>query len=175
MKDFKIVFTGTPGAGKTTAIAALSDTPPVTTEVRNSDARLDKAHTTVGLDFGQVDIGDGQCVRLFGTPGQARFEFMWRIVATDAAGLVLLIDNSRPDPLADFAAYLDAWRDLLPNMSCVAGIGRTEGRARPTVDDHADLLASRGLVFPVVAVDVRRRDDVLMLVDMVLALAQTRA
>jgi len=84
MKDFKIVFTGTPGAGKTTAIAALSDTPPVSTEVQNTDVRLHKARTTVGLDFGQVDLGDGQCVRLFGTPGQVRFEFMWRIVATDA-------------------------------------------------------------------------------------------
>jgi len=175
MKDFKIVFTGTPGAGKTTAIAALSDTPPVSTEVQNTDAGLHKARTTVGLDFGQVDLGDGQCVRLFGTPGQARFEFMWRIVATDAAGLVFLIDNSRPDPLADFAAFLDAWRDLLPQMSCVAGIGRTEACTRPSVDEHADLLAARGLVFPVVAVDVRRRDDVLMLVDLVLALALTRA
>lgn len=76
MRDVKIVFTGTPGAGKTTAIAALSDRPPVVTDVRNTDPRLGKERTTVGLDFGQFGIPGGQTVRLFGTPGQLRFEFM---------------------------------------------------------------------------------------------------
>ena len=46
MRDCKIVFTGTPGAGKTTAIAAISDTPPVVTDVPNRDPSLAKARTT---------------------------------------------------------------------------------------------------------------------------------
>lgn len=174
MRDLKIVFTGTPGAGKTTAIAALSDRPPIVTDVRNTDPQLAKARTTVGLDFGQFDLGGGQSVRLFGTPGQARFEFMWRIVATDALGLVILVDNSRPDPLADLAVYADAYRDLLPQMNCVVGVGRTLECPLPTVDDFADLMAARGHVVPVLPVDVRQRDDVLMLVDVVLAQAEAR-
>ena len=174
MKDHKIVFTGTPGAGKTTAIAALSDVPPVTTDVRNSDPGLAKEHTTVGFDFGQVDLGDGQMVRLFGTPGQMRFEFMWRILAKDALGLVVLIDNSRPDPLADLTTYLDAYKDVLPSMNAVIGVGRTLECPLPTLDDFTDLLNARNLVLPVLAVDVRQRDDVLMLVDVVLAQAETR-
>jgi len=171
----KIVFTGTPGAGKTTAIAMLSDAPPVVTDVRNTDAALGKENTTVGLDFGQVDLGDGQCVRLFGTPGQLRFEFMWQIIATDALGLVILIDNSRPDPLGDLAAYLDAYEALLPTLSCVVGIGRTLDCSWPAIDHFGDALAARGLVLPVLAVDVRRREDVLMLVDAVLIQAEMRA
>lgn len=174
MKQIKIVFTGAPGAGKTTAIAALSDAPPVLTEVRNTDARLGKEHTTVGLDFGQVDLGDGQAVRLFGTPGQLRFEFMWRIIATDALGLVILVDNSKPDPMADFEIYLDAYKELLPTMNCAVGIGRTAQHPRPTPDQYADALAARDLVFPVLEVDVRRRDDVLMLVETVLFQAEAR-
>ena len=174
LTQHKIVFTGTPGAGKTTAIAALSDTPPVVTDVRNTDASLAKEHTTVGLDFGQVDLGDGQSVRLFGTPGQLRFEFMWRIIATDALGLVILIDNSRPDPLDDLSIYLDAYKDLLPTMSCAIGVGRTLECPQPAVDDFCEMLAARGLVLPVVPVDVRCRDDVLMLVDTVLVQAEMR-
>ena len=174
MTHHKIVFTGAPGAGKTTAIAALSDQPPVRTDVRNTDARLGKSHTTVGLDFGQVDLGDGQCIRLFGTPGQLRFEFMWRIVATDALGLVILVDNAAPNPLADFALYLDVYNELLPTMNCAVGIGRTAECPLPSVDHYAEMLAARGLVFPVLPVDVRRRDDVLMLVETVLFQAETR-
>jgi uncharacterized protein len=174
MKHHKIVFTGAPGAGKTTAIAALSDAPPVLTEVRNTDAGLGKQHTTVGLDFGQVDLGDGQSIRLFGTPGQLRFEFMWRIIATDALGLVILVDNAKPDPLADFAIYLDAYKDLLPTMNCAVGIGRSLENPLPSPDQYAELLADRGLVFPVLPVDVRQREDVLMLVETVLFQAEAR-
>ena len=58
MRDCKIVFTGTPGAGKTTAIAAISDTPPVVTDVPNRDPSLAKARTTVGMDYGEVVIAD---------------------------------------------------------------------------------------------------------------------
>jgi len=174
MKDPKIVFTGTPGAGKTTAIAALSDMPPVTTDVRNTDPTLAKSHTTVGLDFGQVDLGDGQVLRLFGTPGQLRFEFMWQILAADALALVVLIDNSRPDPLRDLADYLDAYQALLPSMNAVIGVGRTLECPLPTLDEFSDVLGDRGLVVPVLAVDVRERADVLMLVDIVLAQAEAR-
>ena len=35
--EFKIIFTGPMGAGKTTAIAAVSEVVPVRTEVQNSD------------------------------------------------------------------------------------------------------------------------------------------
>ncbi|WP_374665425.1 ATP/GTP-binding protein [Ramlibacter sp.] len=169
MSDHKIVFTGTTGAGKTTAIAAISDTPPVMTDVPSTDPSTGKPMTTVGLDFGQVRLDSGEQVRLFGTPGQVRFDFLWRILARNAIGVVVLIDNSRPDPLADMATYLDAFRAELDVMACVVGVGRTEQHASPTIDDFVDALAARGLVLPVLPVDVRQRDDVLMLLDTLLA------
>ena len=173
--DLKIVFTGTPGAGKTTAIAALSDIAPVLTDVANTDPSLAKAVTTVGLDYGHVDLGDGLRVRLFGTPGQQRFDFMWRILAERSLGLVILVDNSRPDPLADLRVYLDHFADLLPQLNCVIGVGRTLECPLPTLDDFADVLAERGLAVPTLAVDVRQRDDVLVLVEAVLAQAEAAA
>lgn len=170
--DLKIVFTGTPGAGKTTAITALSDVAPMTTEVTNTDESLNKATTTVGMDYGHVDLEGGARVRLFGTPGQERFAFMWRILAKDALGLVILIDNSRPDPVADLNVYIDHFAELLPALPCAVGVGRTVECPLPTLDDFADALAARDLALPVLAVDVRQRDDVLMLVDTVIAQAE---
>lgn len=173
--DHKIVFTGTPGAGKTTAITALSDVPPVTTDVVNTDAGLAKATTTVGLDYGHVNLGDGLRVRLYGTPGQQRFDFMWRILSKDALGLVVLIDNSRPDPLDDLRVYLDFFGDTLAQANCAVGVGRTLECPFPTLDDFAEVLAERELAFPVLGVDVRERDDVLLLVETVIAQAEARA
>ncbi|NRT56620.1 GTP-binding protein [Sphaerotilus uruguayifluvii] len=174
MRDCKIVFTGTPGAGKTTAIGAISDTPPVVTDVPNRDPSLAKERTTVGMDYGEVVIADLVRVRLFGTPGQVRFDFLWPILAHKAMGLVILVDNSRPDPLADLRLYLDAFAEQLEHTACVIGIGRTESHATPSLQFFVDELVRRGRVFPVLPVDVRERDQVLMLLDCVLAQVEAR-
>ncbi|XAH23679.1 ATP/GTP-binding protein [Xylophilus sp. GW821-FHT01B05] len=172
MAEYKILFSGPPGAGKTTAIGVISDVAPVVTDVRNSDPTLHKEMTTVGMDFGEIDLGEGDRVRLFGTPGQARFDFMWRVLAQNALGVVYLADNSAADPLADMATYLDV---LAPDASTalVLGVGRTDAHPLPSLDDYAQALAARGLVCPVLAVDVRQRDDVLLLVDALLNLVDS--
>ena len=172
--EAKIVFTGPPNSGKTTAIAALSDDAPVVTDVSNHDVDLAKERTTVGMDYGVVSLGDGDCVRLFGTPGQKRFDFMWRILVRNAIGVAILIDNSQPDALAALSGFLDSLEDVLATCACVVGVGRTESHPQPGLEAFAALLSARGLVFPVVAVDARRRDDVLMLVELLLAQAEAR-
>ena len=69
MTEHKILFTGTMGAGKTTAIAAVSEIPPMRTDVRNTDDSVSKATTTVGLDYGELTLDNGEKLRLYGTPG----------------------------------------------------------------------------------------------------------
>ena len=55
MKEFKIIFAGSMGAGKTTAIQSLSDKEVVSTDVENTDTKShSKLLTTVGIDYGQV-------------------------------------------------------------------------------------------------------------------------
>lgn len=168
MKEYKILFTGTMGAGKTTAIAAISDIEPISTDVQNNDPSLDKSHTTVGLDYGEVALGPDERLRLYGTPGQARFAFMWSILARGALGLVILIDNSRPDPLGDLRVYLKGFADCIGTTACVVGVGRLVGHPSPGLDDYAALLAQAGHTCPVVEVDVREAGQVRMLLDLLL-------
>jgi len=166
MGETKIVFCGPMGAGKTTAIRAISEIDPVCTDVENTDfEESDKAQTTVALDYGETTLPDGEKLRLYGTPGQLRFEFMWDLVANGALGVVVLIDNSRPAPLADLDRYLDAFPVLVSEGRVVVGIGRLDGPGRPGVEDYADHLERRGLLVPVVPSDVRRRDDVSQLLN----------
>ena len=169
MTEYKILFTGTMGAGKTTAIGAVSETPPVLTDVANTDPGHSKQTTTVGLDFGLLTLASGDRVRLFGTPGQARFDFLWKILVRNSLGLIVLCDNSRPDPLADLRVYLEGFADELKELPCVIGVGRLPRHASPGLEDYADELARHGLVLPVLEVDVRRRDDVVLRIDTLLA------
>ncbi len=169
MTEYKILFTGTVGAGKTTAIGSISETPPVVTDVANSDQSVTKARTTVGLDLGMLTLDGGDRIRLFGTPGQTRFDFLWKILVRNALGLIILTDNSRPDPLADLAVYLEGFSDELDHVPCAVGVGRLDICSSPSLDDYAEVLERYGRIFPVIPVDVRQRDDVLLLIDTLLA------
>lgn len=169
MNEHKIIFAGTMGAGKTTAIAAVSEVAPIVTDVTNNDRSVDKAMTTVGFDHGQLTLDNGDRLRLFGTPGQERFRFVWPVISKGALGLIILLDNSRPEPLVDLAVYVDGFASELTTMPCVVGIGRTETHPVPSSDEVAEVLEQMGYVFPVLPVDVRQRDDVVLLIDVLLA------
>lgn len=168
MKEYKILLTGTMGAGKTTAIAAVSEIPPVVTDVKNTDASSAKENTTVGFDYGQITLENGDRLRLYGTPGQSRFDFLWAILSQNALGIIILIDNSRPDPLADLKMYLEGFAQELQTMPFAVGVGRLEQHPTPNLDDFIDALAAHDCIGPVLSVDVRRRDDVVLLIDTLL-------
>lgn len=174
MNEFKILISGTMGAGKTTAIAAISETPPVTTEVKNTDGEVRKATTTVGLDYGELTLDNGDKLRLFGTPGQTRFAQLWKVLAKGALGLVILVDNSRPEPLRDLSVYLENFAELIRDAACVVGIGRLDTHPAPDLDAYARHLEEHGVVCPLLAVDVRDREQVVMLLDVLLTQLESR-
>jgi signal recognition particle receptor subunit beta len=82
-----------------------------------------------------------------------------------ALGVVVLIDNSRPDPLADLHEYLDAFRDTVASSRAVIGIGRTETHPDPRPEAYYELADRHGVCVPILSVDVRQREDVLLLLN----------
>jgi len=168
MVEYKIVFAGTMGAGKTTAIAAISEIPPTSTDVvNNARGEFDKSHTTAAMDYGEITLAGGDRLRLYGTPGQERFRFMWDILGKGALGIVVLVDGTRPDPVADAVEYATAFSDVIKNGAAVVGLGRVQ--SPEWADRINDALAARGFLLPVFEVDVRRREDVLLLLDALLS------
>lgn len=168
MSEHKILFTGTTGAGKTTAIAAISEVPPMTTDVRNTDTGLAKSMTTVGMDYGEVTLEGGDKLRLYGTPGQKRFDFMWKILSTGALGLIILIDNRQNAPLDDLDMYLDGFAELIKNTACVVAVGRMDTHPLPDLEQFSSHLQTRGVLCPVLPTDVRDPAQVLQLLDLLL-------
>ena len=120
---YKLVFAGPVGAGKTTAIQTLSDIEVVRTEANASDdVRQMKKTTTVAMDYGLMKLASGDQVRLYGTPGQKRFDFMWDILTENALGLVLMLKGNAEDPVSDLRTYVTEFRDFIDKTSLVVGI-----------------------------------------------------
>lgn len=171
--ELKIVFSGPMGAGKTTAIAAISDRATLSTEVPISEgAEGAKQLTTVGLDYGECHLDDGMTLRLVGTPGQERFSFMWDILGQGAFGLVVLADNRRADPVGDVERYLRAFAPHVPPRRMVVGVGRLEEAASPRLDAYCERLSRAGWNVPVIDADVRRPADVRLLLSVLVSMAE---
>ena len=99
----KIVIAGGFGAGKTTAVGAISDIAPLTTEAAMTSESIgidrigsgqSKRSTTVAFDFGRVQLSTDLMLYLFGSPGQDRFRFLWDELLKGAIGAVVL--STRP-------------------------------------------------------------------------------
>lgn len=165
-REIKILITGPMGSGKTTALAAVSESKPVQTEANNSDREQNnKAHTTVAMDFGEVHLEGGDRLRIYGTPGQKRFNAMWQILAKGALGVVILLDMTRPDPKEDLRDYLQDFSQVIHGSCAVIGAGRMAEQSALDISDLADVAAQLGFAVPVFSVDVRQRQDVLLLLE----------
>ena len=105
MNPLKVIVTGPVGAGKSTLIRTLSETPVVDTDAPVSQD-IGKPTTTVALDHGTLHL-DGYLLHLFGTPGQERFDFMWEVLSDGALGIVLLVRAHQPADLPQARNILD--------------------------------------------------------------------
>ncbi|MBI5919695.1 MAG: ATP/GTP-binding protein [Nitrosomonadales bacterium] len=166
--EHKIIFAGPTGAGKTTAIGQVSERPPVSTDVINSDARYNKATTTVAIDFGEITLDAGEKLRLYGVPGQHRFSFVWDIAARGALGVILIADNSLPEPMKELQFYLDGFASFVKSGAAVVVVNRLETHPSPSQEDYVNMLIARGTPLPVCACDPRKKEDVLTVLDVLL-------
>lgn len=169
----KIIFTGPVGAGKTTAIGAISDTPPVGTDVVCTDeSREIKDTTTVAMDYSYITLEDGMRIHLYGTPGQERFNFMWEILTKSGIGLVLLVNRDNPDPVEQMVFYLEAFKNFIEETGVVIGVTRSGLDDNASLEEFQNTLLERNQVFPVFEIDARSQNDVSILVHALLAVLQ---
>ena len=158
-KAVKVVVTGPFAAGKTTLIRTISEITVLSTERGISDDSRDvKSETTVAMDFGRITIDSDLVLYLFGTPGQARFDFMWEILSDGMLGFVLVVDTQDSSSFADAANILRSFTDLA-NVPFVVAANRCD-----TIDPVTEHAIRQTLMLdlstPIVACDVTDKESV---------------
>lgn len=168
MTEHKLIFVGPVGSGKTTAISSLSDEESLRTDAKASDITgIRKQTTTVALDYGQISLSDDHKVRLYGTPGQVRFSFMWELLANDLAAdshsVVLLLDNTRNQPLRDLKFYTQEFAQLIHRSRLIIGVTRSDVRDEPTLPHYHHWAEELNLQAEIFFIDARRKETMLPL------------
>ncbi len=166
---YKIILAGPVGAGKTEAIRSLSDKEVVTTEeVASDDTKLLKKTTTVAMDYGIMKLPTGEQVRLYGTPGQKRFDFMWEILSENALGLVLLLNATYPDPVQDLKEYMESFLPLINSSAMVVGVTHAEDMPWDLHERLSDEMMRQGVRANVMTVDARDKEQMAQLVSVLI-------
>lgn len=178
--EWNIAFMGPVGSGKTTAIRSVSDIDCLDTEVNHREgAPGSKPRTTVALDMGVMELGQGDRLRLQGAPGQDRFDYMWDILLAQARAVVVLV-RAGSQAGTELAWYLQQVRQRLAGgrreVPVVVGV---------THADQADwalaeLIQAAGLGDcpcsacrpPVLPIDARQRGSVVALLQVATALLE---
>lgn len=168
MREHKIVVLGSMGAGKSTLVRAIAAGNIVDTDVANTDPSSDKLTTTVALDYADIALPDGDRLRLYGAPGQTRFDFVWPSLLKGAAGVVIMVDATREPVKAEVERYLSVARDA-GDMPIVIGMSRLDlvpDDAERVLMDAENAIDGR---VPLAPVDARNEEQVLMLMDMLVS------
>lgn len=156
----KIVIGGGFGVGKTTAVGAISEIEPLSTEAAITSVAAeidrtgqvpDKTTTTVALDFGYITIDEGMRLYLFGTPGQDRFGFMWQDLVQGALGALVIVDSRRLDDCYPAVDYFEKVK-----LPFVVAVNMFDGRLSHDLADVRWALAVSDDV-PLITVDARAR------------------
>ncbi|RKG36973.1 GTP-binding protein [Acinetobacter rongchengensis] len=171
LQKYKIVFGGKMGAGKTAAIKSLSEISVLSTEAHNTDEQShSKALTTVGIDYGEIKLDDDVVVGLYGTPGQDRFDFVWSVICKGAIGAIVLIDHSQKDAIEDLKFYFETFKEYLNNI--VVGVTHVDEDPQHLLKPYKDWMHLNQQTMPIFAIDAREKDDVLLMVEALIARAE---
>jgi signal recognition particle receptor subunit beta len=174
----KMVIAGGFGVGKTTAVGAISEIKPLTTEAAITEvaAGVDdlshtprKTTTTVAMDFGCITIDPTLKLYLFGTPGQERFGFMWDDIVEGALGGLVIVDTRRLDDCYAAVDYFEH-RDI----PFAVAVNAFDGKVDHSLDEVRWALDVADHV-PVIVFDARERGSVRDALLVVLELALRRS
>ncbi len=159
MQSVKVVITGPFNAGKTSLIKAVSEITVLSTERQVTDSTSEgDGETTVAMDFGRITVSDDVVLYLFGTPGQARFSFMWETLSEGMLGFVLLVDARDPSTFDDARGMIEFFTSMsdVPFIVAANKVAADDSEALRRVREDLQLAAD----VPLLAVDARSRASV---------------
>lgn len=164
MEYYKLAFVGDVGSGKTTIIRTLSEIKPVDTDKRSS-IDIGKEFTTIGIDYGRINLNDTMALGLYGVPGQKRYSLLWDHVNKSLWGLAILLKYSVEPAIDELFNCLSFFDPLKTGTPFVVALTHTDQADQEdvmvVVEIIKSLLTDRGFPGIVLSINCQERRSAL--------------
>jgi signal recognition particle receptor subunit beta len=172
MQSKKLAFIGSVGSGKTTLIENLSQISTINTDVE-STVDIGKAYTTVGLDYGVINVDEELKLGLYGVPGQSKFSFLWDFVKDGLWAVVILVKCNCKESIKELDHLLDYF-DINEKVPCLIGITHSDiNNGDNTKTKIKAILNNRGLVFPIYSINAKLKENAELIIRTLILLEET--
>ncbi|WP_313141584.1 GTP-binding protein [Stenotrophomonas sp.] len=175
VREHKIVVMGPLGAGKSTLVQTLTHGKAVVTEARNTDPSVGKEYTTVAMDYGDIDLPGGDRLRLYGSPGQERFSYIWPILLAGAEGAIVLVDGSKCVNTTLAGQHLQAIAEHAPTLPVVIGITKCGRTDDPILPQWQTWLSEQAPHLPALPLDPRDMKQAITAMDLLMSQIECNA
>ncbi len=151
----KIVMIGHDGMSGTNAITAVSEVLAINS--MTCATGQDTLHRKAGianLAYGAIHI-NGTEVHLYSTPAQQQFDFMAEAVMKGADGIIIMIDGTHSQALAEIDYFLHRYRAYLKKHPALIAINQNASAHH--VPEYHEHIRKHGFLDPIITVDVREK------------------
>jgi hypothetical protein len=175
MREHKVVVLGGMGSGKSTLVRSIAAGAVVDTDVANSD-RLgaDKASTTVALDYADIDLPNGERLRLYGTPASSVSISCGRSCCRARVARCCCWMRARGRG-SRAGGYLQVLRPFASSLALVVAVTHLDQAPHAALDDWAARACLDDQPLPLLAVDARDREQGLLLMDVLMSEMEAHA
>ena len=95
--------------------------------------------------------------------------------ASGAIGLVILIDHSSSRNVEEMEYFLTLFHELISETGAVVGVTHVDEAPEKPFDIYYEVLEQRGMFLPVLPVDVREPDHVILLLETLMTTLEYRS
>ncbi len=165
-KNLKVVFLGRPGSGKTTAISSVGRFF-IGSDVKATDSvGLLKEQTTIGIDYNECSFQNGTKLRLYGTPGQIRYDYIQNQTVKNTDIYIILVDLTSVAPFAEFIYY----KNIIESAGNTDAL-KVAAFTHNDIREHSPITLSKEIRLKyhseilTVKLDVRKKEEVLLMLE----------
>lgn len=158
MNYLKLAVVGEVGAGKTQLISTLSEIAPIKTESKSS-VDIGKDLTTVGIDYGRLEITEDIALGIYGLPGQERYSFVWETVGRSIWGLLILVKCGESVDIEAINTVIQYFSPAESQVGCIVGLTHADHFSDEIIQKQSSeidqFLQQQGIKAPVLKLDPR--------------------
>lgn len=175
-QSYKLIVGGGSGTDKNSAVATLSDTEVIETDVGTSEkgtSKLDHSES-LSMDYGILEINPMERLHIYGLPEEAKFQSILAPLKKEAMGLVLLLDRHSKRPFGDLAHFVNLYREFFEQERVVIGLTGDPMSRGPDIEAYHLSLWEQYPDWPshppIMQVDPQNREEMSLLVEALLLL-----